>query len=132
MKKLLPHIYIENCKEALEYYQYIFGGEIKNVQISDGIEMFKGHEGKYIHSELHINENCVIYFADVFRPLVKGDNIWTALDMSSEEELNSIYEKLSKDGEIHMELQETFWNAKFAVVKDKNGFTWELNYQKQG
>ncbi|WP_088014480.1 VOC family protein [Gottfriedia acidiceleris] len=131
MKKILPHIYVENCKEELEYYKQIFGGEIKNAQTGDGMEMFKGHEGKYIHAELHINENCVIYFADAFRPLIKGDNVWTTLDMSSEDEINSIYEKLSKDGEIHMELQDTFWNSRFAVVKDKNGFTWELNYAKQ-
>jgi PhnB protein len=132
MRKLLPHIYIENCKEALNYYQQIFGGEIKNTQTGAGIEMFKGHEDKYIHSELHINENCVIYFADVFNPLTKGDNIWTMLEMSTEEEINSIYENLSKDGEIQMELQDTFWNSRFAVVKDKNGLTWELNYPKQG
>jgi len=128
MKRLLPHIYIENCKEALDYYQKVFGGEIKNTQTGDGMEMFKGHEGKYIHSELHINENCVIFFADVFNPLVKGENIWTMLDMTSEEEINSIFETLSKDGEIKMELQDTFWNARFAVVKDKNGLTWELNF----
>ena len=131
MKNILPHIYVENCKEELEYYKQIFGGEIKNTQTGDGMEMFKGHEGKYIHAELHINENCVIYFADAFRPLIKGDNVWTTLDMSSEDEINSIYEQLSKDGEIHMELQDTFWNSRFAVVKDKNGFTWELNYSKQ-
>lgn len=132
MKKLLPHIYIENCKESLNYYQQVFGGEIKNTQTGAGIEMFKNHEDKYIHAELHINENCVIYFADVFNPLVKGDNIWTMLEMSSDEEINSIYESLSKDGEIKMELQDTFWNARFAVVKDKNGLIWELNYPKQG
>lgn len=61
MNKLIPHLRIENCKEAIEYYQRIFGGEIKNTQLADGIEMFKGHEGKYIHAELHINEDCIIY-----------------------------------------------------------------------
>ncbi|WP_088041378.1 glyoxalase/bleomycin resistance/extradiol dioxygenase family protein [Bacillus sp. EAC] len=130
MKRLLPHIYIENCKEALDYYQKVFGGEIKNTQTGDGMEMFEGHEGKYIHSELHINKNCVIFFADVFNPLVKGENIWTMLDMTSEDEINSIYETLSKDGEVKMELQDTFWNSRFAVVKDKNGLTWELNFSK--
>ncbi len=36
--------------------------------------MFKGHKGKYIHDELHINENRVVYFADVFNPLTKGNS----------------------------------------------------------
>lgn len=49
MKRMIPHLMIENCKEAITYYQELFGGEIKNIQLSDGIEMFKGQEGKYIH-----------------------------------------------------------------------------------
>ncbi|WP_404451024.1 VOC family protein [Virgibacillus necropolis] len=131
MKKLVPHIRIENCKEEVEYYQKAFGGEIKNTQLSDGIEMFKGHEGKYIHAELHINENCILYFADIFgNQLVNGTNMLLGPDLDSEEEITKIYEFLAEDGEIKMELQDTFWGAKHAIVKDKNGISWELNYTK--
>ncbi|WP_231633185.1 VOC family protein [Numidum massiliense] len=58
MRQIIPHIMIENCKEAVTYYHGLFGGEIKNVQLSDGIEMFKGQEGKYIHAELHVRVAC--------------------------------------------------------------------------
>lgn len=131
MKKLVPHIRIENCKVEVEFYQRIFGGEIKNTQLADEIEMFKGHEGKYIHAELHINEHCAIYFSDVFGdPLVNGNTILLGPDLDSEEEINQIYHALAEDGEIQMELQETFWDAIHAIVKDKNGISWELNYTK--
>jgi PhnB protein len=131
MKKIIPHIMIENCKEAIEYYQSVFGGEIKNTQLADGIEMFKGHVGKYIHAELHINDDCILYFADIFNTdIKKGNFIQLALDLESEEEINRLYETLSKEGQVKMELQDTFWNAKFAVVTDKYGVTWELNYSK--
>jgi PhnB protein len=131
MKRIVPHIMIENCKEVIEYYRDVFGGEIKNVQLADGMEMFKGHEGKYIHAELHINESCVIYFADLFRnDLNKGNNIQLVLELESESEINKVYEVLSKDGQVKMELQDTFWNAKYAVVTDKYGITWELNFPK--
>jgi PhnB protein len=131
MKRIVPHIFIENCKEVIEYYRDVFGGEIKNVQLSDGIEMFKGHEGKYIHAELHINEDSVIYFADVFNnDLNRGNNIQLVLELESESEINKVYEVLSKDGQVKMELQDTFWNSKYAVVTDKYGITWELNFPK--
>ena len=131
MKKLFPHIRIENCKEAIEYYQQIFGGEIKNTQLADGIEMFKGHEGKYIHAELHINKNCAIYFADVFNSkFTLGNNLLLGPDLDTEAEIKQIYQDLAKDGEVQMELQDTFWGAKHAIVKDKNGILWELNYTK--
>jgi PhnB protein len=132
MKKLIPHIRIDNCKEAINYYQHIFGGEIKNIQLADGIDMFKGHEGKYIHAELHINQDCIIYFADSLgNQMIFGNNILFGPDLESEEEITKIYNDLSQEGEIQMELQDTFWGAKHAIVKDKYGIAWELNYTKQ-
>ncbi|ALA51982.1 VOC family protein [Shouchella clausii] len=131
MKRIVPHLRIENCKEEIGYYQNVFGGEIKNTQLSDGIEMFKGHEGKYIHAELHINENCILYMADVFgQKTIQGSHILLGPDLDSEEEITRIYNELSKDGEVQMELQDTFWGAKHAIVKDRNGVSWELNFSK--
>ncbi|MBP1948584.1 VOC family protein [Virgibacillus litoralis] len=116
MKKLVPHIRIENCKEEVEYYQQVFGGEIKNTQLADGIDMFKGHEGKYIHAELHINEDCIIYLADVFGDkFPKDSNILLGPDLESEEEITAIYNKLAEEGKVKMELQDTFWGAKHVL-----------------
>ena len=72
MKKLIPHIYLEHCQSALDYYSKNFGGVIKNTQLADGLAMFKGHEGKLMHAELHITASCILYFADVFGRIEKG------------------------------------------------------------
>lgn len=29
MKKIIPNIAVDNCKEVLEYYKKVFGGEVK-------------------------------------------------------------------------------------------------------
>jgi PhnB protein len=128
MKTLFPHIYLKNCQSALDYYVQIFGGEIKNTQLSDGIEMFKGHEGKLIHAELHINDRCILYFADVFGQVESGNHIWLSINLESYEELEAIYNAFAQDGHIKMELQDTFWGSKYAVVNDKFGLTWELSF----
>lgn len=131
MKYIAPYIRIQHCNEELNYYQDVFGGEIKNTQMADGIEMFKGHEGKCIHAELHINENCQIHFSDVFDNYIdKGNNILLLLELESEEEIKRIYTNLAEAGKIQMELQDTFWGAKHAIVKDKNDIAWELNFTK--
>lgn len=130
MKSIIPHLTIENCQEAITFYQQIFGGEIKNVQLADGIDMFKGHEGKYIHSELHINENCIIYLNDVFNSNVtQGNHIQLSLDLEKEE-IKTLYDALATEGKVRMELQDTFWNARYAIVTDKFGVTWELSAPK--
>ncbi|GGA21199.1 VOC family protein [Paenibacillus physcomitrellae] len=127
MITLRSHLFLENCREALEGYRQIFGGEIRNAQLSDGIEGFKGQEGKYLHAELHIKDHCVLYFADVFRPVVQGNQIWLSIEAENDEELTRIFNGLSEGGEVQMPLEVTFWGAKYGVVKDRNGITWELN-----
>lgn len=128
MKNIIPEVYIKSCKEALEYYKEIFGGEIKNVQLADGIEMFKGYEGKIIHAELHVNDDCVMYFVDVFEDKSYDSNIHLVIELDSEDEINKVYKALSKDGKVQYELQKTFWGAYHGVVTDCYGNTWGLNY----
>ncbi|QKG84822.1 VOC family protein [Kroppenstedtia pulmonis] len=128
MKRIVPHLMIENCKEAIAYYQELFGGEVKNIQLSDGIEMFKGQEGKYIHAELHVNEQCILYLADIFsQDRTKGSDVQLALELENEAEITRLFKGLSQGGKVKMELQDTFWGAKYAVVTDPYGITWELN-----
>lgn len=130
IKKLIPHIYLEHCQSALDFYSQIFGGVIKNTQLADGIEMFKGHEGKLIHAELHIHDSCILYFADIFGEVEHGNHIWLSLDLETEDELRTVYNALSQDGNIKMELQDTFWGTKYGVVTDKFGLIWELSLSK--
>lgn len=128
MKQIIPDLHVDGCKEAIEYYQTVFGGEIKNVQLADGKEMFKGHEGKIIHSELHINENCILYLVDLLNEEDKGQTMDLVLQLESEEEINRLYATLRQDGTVQFELQKTFWGAYHAVVRDQFGITWSLNY----
>lgn len=127
MKRIIPEIYVRDCKNALEFYKGVFGGEIKNIQMADGIEMFKGHEGKIIHSELHINPDCVMYFIDILGDGKTAGNANQLLELDSEEEINRIYKELSKNGSVKYELQKAFWGAYHAVVTDIYGNTWGLN-----
>jgi PhnB protein len=131
MKKIIPHVTVAGCKEAIEYYQSILGGDIQRTQLADGIEMFKGHEGKYIHAELHFDNGFMIYFNDVFgkEPTI-GTNIEIGLELENDEEINRIHEAFAQEGRVKMELQNTFWGARYGKVTDKYGITWELNYQK--
>ena len=131
MKSIIIDLTVENCHEALLYYKEIFGGEIKNTQLADGIDMFKGHEGKYIHSELHINENCILYLTDIFSENhIPGNNFKIVLQLNSNEEIEKQYDALTRNGQIVFPLQDTFWGSRHGVVRDKYGVTWELDYKK--
>lgn len=129
MKKIIPNISIDNCKEALEFYKEVFGGEVKNVQMADGKEMFKGYEGRIIHSELFINDDCILHLNDVLgdRKEIES-NISLMLQLESEEEINRIYSAVSNKGSVLYKLQKTFWGSLHAEVTDCYGIRWSLDY----
>ena len=130
MKSIIPNISVDNCQEAMEFYKSVFGGELKNVKIADKQEMFKGHEGKVMHSELYMGENCIMYFTDIFGSKSQGTNIQMILGMDSKQEIEKVYADLIKEGKAEYELQKTFWGAYHAVVRDKYGITWGLDYNE--
>ena len=51
------------------------------------------------------------------------------INCSTEEEIRSIYEKLSIGGEIIYALDTSFWGALYGELTDKFGNNWMLNYQ---
>jgi PhnB protein len=129
MKQIVPEIYIKNCAKALDFYQELFGGKVKNIQMSDNLPAFRDQKGKVVHAELHVNSRCVFYFADIFDEKRKNvGNMTLMLHMDSEDEILRVYDMLSKNGTVGMPLQKTYWDAQHAIVTDKYGAPWALNY----
>lgn len=128
LKQIVPEIYIKDCTAALEVYKKIFGGEVKNMQLSDDLPTFKEMHGKVIHSELHVNNKCVFYFVDIFEPKRQNPgNVTLVLHMDSKAELDRCYTGLSEGGKVGMPLQKTFWGAWHAIVTDRFGAPWALS-----
>ena len=128
MRQIVPEIYVKDCSRALQFYQNIFGGEIKNLQMSDDMEMFKKLKNKVIHSELHINSKCVFYFIDIFdNKRASSGNVTLVLHMHTKQEMQSVYNALAEGGVVGMEMQKTFWGEWHAIVTDRFGAPWALN-----
>ena len=129
MKQIIPEVYVKNATTALEFYKELFGGKVKNLQMSDELEMFRDQPGKVVHAELHINARCVLYFADIFDQRRKTcGNMTLMLHMESMDETQRAYSILSQNGKVGMHLQQTFWGAWHAIVTDKFGAPWAINF----
>lgn len=118
---LVPYIFVEDCKKALEYYKDIFGAEIAFVEKADNSE-------KILHARLSFGDNSSLYLSDIFQQVEFGDNCTIAIDLDSEKMIQEVYDKMRDESKILMELQKTFWGATFAMVKDKFNVVWQLNY----
>jgi PhnB protein len=121
------------AKEALNYYQSIFGGEISNLQTygeADYPTPPEAHD-RVIHAQFK-KDDLFLMASDAFpgSPVEVGNNISLTLEFESEEEIQTTYDALSQKGTVFMKLQDTFWGAKYAKVKDAFGVIWDLNYTK--
>lgn len=115
-----PYVIIEKVQESVEYYQSVFGGEIK---------ILNEHQGKWLHAELHLGQS-LIHFSDDYGKGAKTENVSIIMGLETEEQLRGIYDQLVADGgQVQVELQKTFFGAIHGQVSDsKNGITWVFNY----
>ncbi|WP_017729312.1 VOC family protein [Halalkalibacterium ligniniphilum] len=121
------------AREALAYYKEAFEGEIIDIQTFGEADFPTPPEAndRIMHARFKKGE-LFFMVSDTFpgQSIDVGNNISLALEMTSEEEIQRIFDALRQEGSIIMELQDTFWGAKYAKVKDKYGVIWDLNYTK--
>jgi PhnB protein len=120
MRTVSPFVAVDHCKEALERYRAIFGGETR---------ILMERNGQVLQAELHLG-NGMIHFADtaMAKPSAKGDHVKVMVEFDSEEALRKSYENLSVDGQIAVPVHQTNFGVVLANVTDWNGIGWILKY----
>lgn len=122
-----------NCREAMVYYQNIFGGELSFQTIGESplsdqmpIEM----KDKILHSLL-INGKLQFMASDMVgnSGLSKGNSLSLVLNCDMETQLRTIFTELSKNGKVNHPLEISFWGALFGDLTDKYGFHWLLTHE---
>lgn len=121
-----------NCREAMTFYHSCLGGEL-NFQTIGESPMAGKLPAKMKECILHatLTKGTLVLMGSDMVPdsgLVKGNSVSLSLNCSSEEEIRSLYDSLSKGGEATHPLEVTFWNALFGDLTDKFGNHWILNY----
>lgn len=130
--KIIPNLSFNgNCLEALEYYKSVFDGEILQIITYEEVN-FKcsDEEKKKIFSAIMLLGKNTLYFNDKLDERI-GNNITMIIEFFNENDLENISMKLSKDGVITIEMNETSWGSKYTEIIDKYGVTWGLNYEMQ-
>jgi len=121
------------CREAMTFYQQCLGGELVMQKISESpmaARMPSEMGVKILHSSLTKNE-LVLMASDMMGNNVKGGNsISLCVNCSSDEEVNSFFNNLSKGGNVLEPLHQSFWGATFGSLTDRFGITWIFNYSK--
>ncbi|MBB3130344.1 PhnB protein [Paenibacillus rhizosphaerae] len=121
MKSVSPLVIVDNCDEALKFYQEVLDGEVKILNKNED-------KATFAHFQL---DHSLIQFADSATagyPVARGGNHRIYLQFDHEEEIKKVYEAFQTDGKVDSELQKTFFGAFLAVLTDKFGVNWNLVY----
>lgn len=136
--KIHPYLNFDGkAEEAFLFYQSVFGGEfiggIRYFNTIEGMDQLPESErNRVMHVSLEIEPDLKIMASDILpsagHKLIVGNQNYISLDVDSMEEGARIFKELSKDGEIEMEYQKTFWDAYFGSFVDQFGIGWMINY----
>ena len=122
-----------NCREAMTFYKDCLGGELEMMTVA-GTPIAEHMPAEAAQNILHscLTTGGMTLMATDMGPgdRVNGNNVSLMLNCSSEEEIQSLFSKLSAGGEITCPLEASFWGSTFGHFTDKFGMNWMLNYEK--
>ena len=125
-----------NASEVMHYYKDCLGGELFIMKVRDtpmANQCPAGMQDQLMHSTLSKDGIVLIMASDMVAPgfpFVEGNNFALSVNCSSEEEINSLFQKLGEGGKIIDPLKTQFWGAIFGVLNDKYGIRWMFNFDK--
>ena len=133
MKPIVPYLtFYGNGKEAADFYTKTFGLENKGMQTYGDSDYPSPPEAANYLLHCHLsNGDFSLMLADSINEGESGaTNASFVITCESEDDINRYYNALLEGGTAVMELQNTFWGAKYGKVRDPFGYTWDLNYEK--
>ena len=129
--KLNPYLgFRDTAKEAMEFYQSVFGGELT---LSTFVEFqaseYPAEQGKIMHAMLVTESGLTLMAADTPNSMgyTAGDNFSVSLSGTDEAELRRFWDGLSAGGTIAMPLERAPWGDTFGMCADKFGVNWLVN-----
>jgi PhnB protein len=125
-----PYLFFKGqCKEAMEFYQSIFGGELTLLKPADiGMRDSGMPEGYIMHAYLNGGEVTLMASdSQQASPVAKKVSISLNGEVGDEAKLRTIFDALSDGAKVQYPLKVEAWGDIFGAVVDKYGIDWMIN-----
>lgn len=124
------------CEEAFTFYEQVFNGTIgfkgRFKEMPPDVPVPPGFGEKLMHVSLLVDGKPFLMGSDAPEgygdPFNAGNNVHLSLSPADEGEARRLYDALRDGGKVTMELQPTFWAKLFAMLRDRHGIYWMINY----
>ena len=118
--------YAGHCEKAFQFYEQHLGGKITMMTSHQQLppNFPKEWKNPILHARIEIG-GITVMGADIpnAEPMRSA---YLTIRVDTPEKAEHIYNLLSSDGEIFMEMQKTFFANRFAMLRDKFGTSWML------
>jgi PhnB protein len=129
--KLNPYLSFQsNAREAMEFYQSVFGGKLNLTTFKDGgMSSGAATDNLVMHSQLDADNDITLMASDTpaGMDLKSGNNVSISLSGNDEKVLRGFWDKLSPSGKVTMPLEKAPWGDTFGMCTDKFGIQWLVN-----
>jgi PhnB protein len=133
MQAITPYLNFDGtCREAMTFYQQALGGELYTMSFAEHGFGGPDEQDRLLHARLK-HGDTVLMASDTMKggmPFNPGNNIWISLACDSDEEVDTLYPRLSAGGKEIMAPHDAFWGARFAMFTDPFGMNWMLNHER--
>ncbi len=135
MKPITPYLFFNGkCREALDFYKSIFGGDLTIVTYADGQNPNcpANSQDRIMHGALR-SGGLTIMASDTptaDEPPIEGNQVQLSLDCGSLSEIESQFKTLSEKGSVIVALHDAPWGARFGMLEDRYGFQWMLSFDR--
>lgn len=112
-------------REALEFYQTVFGGELTISTFADQHVPNAPPDG-VMHAQLTVGDTILLMGSDGM-DIANVSGFSLSLSGDDAEELRAYFQKLAAGGRVTKQLEKESWGDEFGMVQDRFGISWMVN-----
>ena len=130
--RLNPYLsFRDNAREAMEFYQSVFGGDLNVSTFADvgGMGVPEDEQGNVMHAMLEVPGVLTLMGADTPSHMEYHEPAGVSVSLSGDDEdtLRGWWDGLSADGKVNVPLEKAPWGDTFGMLTDKYGIDWLVN-----
>ena len=124
----------DNAREAMTFYQSVFGGELTVSTFADfDASADPTEQDKIMHAQLETPDGLVLMGADTPEGMEYRPQAGISVSLSGDDEarLRGYWERLSEGGGVTMPFEKAPWGDVFGMCVDRFGTSWQVNVAAQ-
>lgn len=119
------------CEEAFNFYQRALGGKIEAMISREGTPAAQHVPAdwvkKIMHARLNIDGQVLMGADSSANSYSTPKGFAVSIQVKEPKEADRIFSQLTENASVDMPIQQTFWAARFGMLRDKYGIPWMIN-----